>query len=71
MEHPEAELTGDGIAELFERPARDEPAPRTLWQVLVVVLGWLVVIAAVAFGLVAAAPGIQAVVVAIAKALTP
>jgi hypothetical protein len=69
MEHPEADLTGDGIAELFDRPAREEPSPRALGQVLLIVVGWLVVIAIAAVALVVAAPAIQAFVVGVVQAL--
>ena len=69
MEHPGAELDEDGIGALLDGAERDEPRQRTLWQVLVVVLGWAVVLVILCVALVVAAPAIEALVVGIAKAV--
>ena len=69
MEHPEPRLDDDGIAELFDEPAREEPPPRPLGQVLVVVLGSIVALAVLAVAVVVATPAIEALVTAIATAV--
>jgi hypothetical protein len=87
MEHPEALGAGsravvvgdqdgslDDIAEivaLFDGTAQEAPPQRTLWQVLVVVVGWVIVIVIAAVALVVAAPAIQALVVGIVRATLP
>jgi len=69
MEHPEARLDDDGIAELFDELAREEQRPRPLGQVLVVVLGSIVVLAILAVVVVVATPAIEALVTGIATAV--
>jgi hypothetical protein len=56
MEHPE--VAEDGIGLLFDGTEQDEPRQRAGRQVLVLVIGWLLVIAVVATALVVTAPAI-------------
>jgi hypothetical protein len=69
MEHPEPRLDDDGIAELFDEPAREEQPPRPLAQLLVVVLGSIVALAILAVAVVVATPAIEAIVTGIATAV--
>jgi hypothetical protein len=74
MEHPEAALVDpdpvdDGLTVLLDGSARDEAPQRTGRQVLLLVVGWLIVLAIACAVLVVAAPTIETVVVALARAL--
>jgi hypothetical protein len=74
MEHPEAAVVNvdpvdDGLAALLDGSARDELPPRTGRQVLLLVVGWLIVLAIACVVLVLAAPAIQALVVTLVRAV--
>lgn len=75
MEHPEAvvaerDIAEDGVAALLAAPAQEQVPPRTLRQVLLVVVGWVVVLAIACVVIVLAAPAIETVIVAIVRAVT-
>lgn len=69
MELAEVELAEDGVRALFDGAEREAPRQRALWQVLVVVLGWAVVLVILCVALLVAAPAIEALVIGIARAV--
>jgi hypothetical protein len=74
MEHPEAAVVepdpvDDDLAALLDGSARDEAPQPAGRQVLLLVAGWLVVLAIACVVLVVAAPAIEAVVVALVRAV--
>jgi hypothetical protein len=73
MEHPEAalaesDLAEDGLAALLDGSASDEAPPRTGRQVLLIVVGWLIVLAIACVVVVLTAPAIETVIVALVRA---
>lgn len=74
MEHPEAALVDpdpvdDGLAALLDGSARDQAPPRPGRQVLLLVVGWLIVLAIACVVVVIAAPAIETLVVALVRAV--